>query len=207
MDAVIENWVLRPGRIARTRVPWRLVSLGMLGYLLVIAAWSAPGPAADDAPQPEHGIKAAFLYKFLSYVEWRPGTFAQPASPIVIGVIGANDIADSLRGITAGRTAGDRPIEVRRLRAGDALDDVHMLFVGRAEASRVAQIASAARLRGVLLVTDFEGALDEGSAINLLVLQNRVRFEVSLDAAEKAGLKLSSRMLAVASSVRPAHQP
>jgi hypothetical protein len=205
MDAVIENWLLRPGRIARNRAPWRLFSRCMLGYLLVLVAWSAPGPAADDAPQPEYGIKAAFLYKFLSYVDWRPGTFAQPGSPIVIGVIGANDIADSLRTITAGRTAGDHPVEVRRLRASDALDDVHMLFVGRAESSRVAQLAQVARQRGILLVTDFEGALDEGSAINLLVLQNRVRFEVSLDAADKSGLKLSSRMLGVALSVRPAH--
>jgi hypothetical protein len=96
-------------------------------------------------------------------------------------------------------------VEVRRLRASDAPDDVHMLFVGRAESSRVAQLAQVARQRGILLVTDFEGALDEGSAINLLVLQNRVRFEVSLDAADKSGLKLSSRMLGVALSVRPAH--
>jgi hypothetical protein len=205
MDAVIVHWVLRPGRIAWTRMPWRLMSAALLGYLLVIAAWSAPSATSDDAPQPEYGIKAAFLYKFLSYVEWRAGTFAQPTSAIVIGVVGASDIADSLRTITTGRTAGDRPVEVRRLRAGDALDDVHMLFVGRAEASRVAQLAPVARARGMLLVTDFEGGLDEGSAINLLVLQNRVRFEVSLDAAEKSGLKLSSRMLAVASSVRPAH--
>jgi hypothetical protein len=64
-----------------------------------------------------------------------------------------------------------------------------MLFVGRAESSRVAQLARVARVarqRGILLVTDFEGALDEGSAINLLVLQNRVRSEVSLDAADRA---------------------
>jgi hypothetical protein len=205
MDAVIANSMPRPGRIARPGTPWRLIALCLLGYLLVITAWSAPAPVPDDAPQPEYGIKAAFLYKFLGYVEWRPGAFAQPASPIVIGVIGDNDIADSLRTITAGRTAGGRPVEVRRMRIGDSLDDVHMLFVGRAESSRVAQLASAARQRGVLLVTDFEGALDQGSAINLLLLQNRVRFEVSLDAADKSGLKLSSRLLAVASSVRPAH--
>jgi hypothetical protein len=204
MDAVIANSMSRPGRIARPGTPWRLVAICLLGYLLVITAWSAPAPAPDDAPQPEYGIKAAFLYKFLGYVEWRPGAFAQPASPIVIGVIGANDIADSLRTIVAGRTAGNRPVEVRRMRVGDPLDDVHMLFVGRAESSRLAQIVSAARQRGVLLVTDFEGALDEGSAINLLLFQNRVRFEVSLDAAEKSGLKLSSRLLAVATSVRPA---
>jgi len=203
MDAVIEHLLLRPGRIARDRAPWRLVALCALGYLLAIAAWSAPGPAPDEAPQPEYGIKAAFLYKFLSYVEWRPGTFEQVASPIVIGVMSADDIADALRTLTAGRKAGDRPIEIRRLQLTDSLDDVHVLFVGRADASRMARVAPAARTKGILLVTDFEGALDHGSTINLLVVQNRVRFEVSLEAAEKSGLKLSSRMLGVALSVRP----
>jgi len=65
-------------------------------------------------------------------------------------------------------------------------------------------VAALAQRRGVLLVTDYEGALDDGSAINLVVIENRVRFEVSLDATEKSGLKLSSRMLSLALWVRPA---
>ena len=190
---------------AGRRAPWWPLVACVLGYLLVLAAWSAPGRATDDAPaQPEQSIKAAFLYKFLTYVEWRQGTFAQPAAPIVIGVLGASDVADQLAAIAAGRKAGERPIEVRRVRADDALDGVHMLFVGRDQSSRVAELAPAAQRRGVLLVTDYDGALDDGSAINLVVIDNRVRFEVSLDATEKSGLKLSSRMLSVALWVRPA---
>ena len=185
---------------------WRLEVPCFLGSLLVLAAWSAPGTRVDDAPsQPEPGIKAAFLYRFLSYVEWRPEAFARPASPLVVGLLAADDIGDALRQLVAQRTVGDRPVEVRRLRRGDSLDGIHMLFVGRAESTRVAQLAPDAQRRGVLLVTDFEGALDEGSAINLVVIANRVRFEVSLDATEKSGLKLSSRMLAVALWVRPPH--
>jgi uncharacterized protein DUF4154 len=93
---------------------------------------------------------------------------------------------------------------VRRYGPGAALDGVHMLFVGRAESERVAGLAPVAQRHGVLLVTDYEGALDDGSAINLVVIENRVRFEVSLDATDKSGLKISSRMLAVALWVRPA---
>jgi hypothetical protein len=78
------------------------------------------------------------------------------------------------------------------------------LFVGREQSGRMAELAPAAQRRGILLVTDYDGALDDGSAINLVVIDNRVRFEVSLDATEKSGLKLSSRMLSVALWVRPA---
>ena len=201
-----DGMTLRADVIGRSLGPWRLLVLCCLGYLLVLAAWSAPGPGPDDAPVPtEQAIKAAFLYKFLGYVEWRRGALAEPASPIVIGVLGADDIAEALRTLASGRAVGDHPIEVRRVHPGDPLERIHMLFVGRTESSRVAQLAPVAQQHGVLLVTDFEGALDEGSAINLLVIGNRVRFEVSLDATEKSGLRLSSRMLAVALWVRPAH--
>ena len=121
MDALIGHWLLRPRRAARERLRWRAVALCVIGYWLVLVAWSAPGPAPEDAPQPEFGIKAAFLYKFLSYVEWRAGMFRDASAPIVIGVIGANDVAESLRTLKAGRAVGDRPIEVRRLRMASSL--------------------------------------------------------------------------------------
>ena len=196
----------RAGR-ASWRVPafaW-LTIVGCFAYLLVLTAWSAPSPAGEDAPaRQEHDVKAAFLYKFPGYVEWRAGTFSEPSSPVVIGVIGDDAIADALRVLVAGRRAGERPVEVRQMGSGEEPEGVHLLFVGRAASARVARLAPAAARRGVLLVTDYEGALDDGSAINLLVIDHRVRFEVSLDATEQAALKLSSRMLAVALWVRPA---
>jgi uncharacterized protein DUF4154 len=187
------------------RAPWRFAFWCCLAYALVIAAWSAPSPTSSDTPaQSEQSIKAAFLYKFLSYVDWRAGAFAAPASPIVIAVMGAEDIADALDVVAGGRKVGEHPVEIRRVRPNDPLEGVHMLFVGREHSTRTRQMAAVAQRRGVLLVTDYEGALDDGSAINLVVVENRVRFEVSLDAAERSGLKLSSRMLSVALWVRPA---
>jgi hypothetical protein len=192
--------------IARSRACVSLLLAGCFAYLLVVAAWSAPGAAGgDEAPaRQEEDVKAAFLYKFPSYVDWRPGTFVQPSSPIVIGVAGDDAIVDALRVLVAGRKAGERPVEIRPLPPGTLPEGIHMLFVGRAASAHVPRLAPIAARRGVLLVTDYEGALDDGSAINLLVIEHRVRFEVSLDATERAGLKLSSRMLAVALWVRPA---
>ncbi|HKU87808.1 MAG TPA: YfiR family protein [Casimicrobiaceae bacterium] len=184
---------------------WLLLT-GCFAYLLVLAAWSAPGvSAAEDPPvRQEEDVKAAFLYKFPAYVDWRPGTFGQPSSPIVIGVTGDDAVAEALRMLVAGRKAGERPIQIRQLAPGAFPDGIHLLFVGRAASSHVPRLAPLAARQGVLLVTDYEGALDDGSAINLLVIDHRVRFEVSLDATEQAGLKLSSRLLAVALWVRPA---
>ena len=191
---------------ARSRARASLLLTGCFAYLLVVAAWSATGtPALEDPPaRQEEEVKAAFLYKFPAYVDWRPGTFARPLSPVVIGVTGDDAIADALRVLVAGRKAGERQIEIRSLPPGALPGGIHLLFVGRAASAYVPRLAPLAARRGVLLVSDYEGALDDGSAINLLVIDQRVRFEVSLDATERAGLKLSSRMLAVALWVRPA---
>jgi len=182
-----------------------LVPAFVLAYILVLGAWSAPvEKGAESGAQPEYGVKAAFLYKFLGYVDWRPGSFAEAASPVVIGMLGGEAISEALAAVVEGRKVGERPVETRRLRPSDPLDGVHMLYVGREHAARMRQIVQLAQRRGVLVVTDYEGALDDGSAINLVVIDNRVRFEVSLDATEKSGLKLSSRLLSIAVWVRPA---
>jgi uncharacterized protein DUF4154 len=190
-----------PRRASRAQMAtWSIVAY----LVLALAAWSAPPPDIGDAvPQPEQGIKAAFLYKFLGYVEWPAGALNNPAAPIVIGVLGADDIADELRTIVAGRRIAQHPIEIRRVAEAGALDGVHVLFIGRDGASALPRLAPAAHARSVLLISDFDGGLEQGSVINLLVVDNRVRFEVSLEAAERSELKLSSRMLAVAMWVRP----
>jgi len=188
-------------RSNRWAVAWCLLAY----VLLVLVARSAPSPGVGDpSPQPEEEVKAAFLYKFLGYVEWPGSALGAASSPIVIGVLGADDIADELRSIVARRRVGQHPIEVRRVNERAALDGVNMLFIGASAARALSPLAREAQKRSVLLVTDFDNALSDGSVINLVVVDSRVRFEVSLEAAERSGLKLSSRMLAVAMWVRPA---
>lgn len=188
------------------RPRWPFATASLVGYvLLVLAAWSASPPDLPDvrSPRPEQEIKAAFLYKFLNYVDWPAGAFASGSSPIVVGVLGADGVADELRAIVARRSIGQHPVDVRVVGEPNALDGVNVAFVGASAASALSRLVPAARERSVLLVTDFPNALAHGSVINLVVVDARVRFEVSLEAAERSGLKLSSRLLSVALRVRP----
>ena len=184
---------------------WPIAAWCLVGYLLVLVAWSAPSPgdAPDPSPGSEQAIKVAFLYKFLSYVEWPPAALRGGASPIVLGVLGDDAIAAELRASVARKRIGQHPIEVRTVDESAALDGVHLLFVGSDESDALVRLAPEAHRRSVLLVTDFDHALEDGSVINLVIVDNRVRFEVSLEAAERSNLKISSRMLAVAMWVRP----
>jgi len=165
--------------------------------LLLAAGLLAPGMAAA---QLEHEVKAAFLFKFLSFVEWPAAAFAAPDAPLVVGVLGADEVLASLQEIVPGRTAQGRAVQLRRLKDGERPAGVHLLFVGRAAAAALPKLAGQP---GVLLVGESEGALDQGAMINFLRSEGRVRFEVAPDAAERRGLRISSRMLAVAQHVRP----
>jgi hypothetical protein len=160
-----------------------------------------PAPAASPS---ERAVKAAFIYKFLSYAEWPEAAMATPDAPFVIGVIGADAIVPELVRITSGRTVGNRTIQVRPLKDGDPLDGIHLMYVGAAEPAALRRLLKEAQQHAILTVTDAEGGLTAGSVINFRIVDSRVRFEVAFDTAEKSKLKLSSRLIPVAYYIQKA---
>jgi hypothetical protein len=111
---------------------------------------------------------------------------------------------DELLRMTEDRSVSERFIEVRRIDDDDSVDDVQVLFVAGDQRGRLGELLSAARGRPILTVTESEGALSDGSIINFTRMGDRVRFEVSLAAAEASGLRLNSRLLAVAQTIQQA---
>jgi hypothetical protein len=177
------------------------VRLTLLAFAL---GWPLYGAAQSTAPAvSERSVKAAFLYKFAGYVQW-PESESAGDSPIVIGVLGNGDFADELAEITAGRTVSNRPISIRRLDEDDpaaGLEALDVLFIGEEERDELPRVLAATSQRPILTVAEFAGAIAEGAIINFTVDAERVRFEVSLYAAEVSGLRLNARLLAVAQHV------
>jgi hypothetical protein len=138
--------------------------------------------------------------RFIGYVEWPPSAFASPDSPLVIGVAGAEGVLWQVAALARDRGGDGRPTVVRAIVPGDPLEGVHLLFVG-AETILPRGWLESARGNAVLVVTDSPRGLADGAVLNFVMLDRRIRFEASIPAAEDAGLKLSSRLLAVASRV------
>jgi hypothetical protein len=185
-------------------LPWRRFFRIFLLLFSLLLVWTAARSAFAQSPfdgASEERVKAAYLYKLPNYVEWPALSFARNDSPYVIGIVEADAIANELIKISGGRRINNRPVLVRKLRSGDAPEGVHLLFVGRAERGRIEQIAKSVQSQPILIVTETEGALGQGSMINFVKTDDRIRIEVSLDTAEKSGLKLSSRLLAIAVNV------
>lgn len=185
--------------------PW-LLALCMALPLAAPVPWhAAHAVAAADAGggggSVERGVKAAFLYKFLGYVEF-PAPQPEAGAPYVVGVAGADDIAAELNRIAVGRNVNGHPVVVRTLREGEPVGNLQLLFIGSAESARAAALLRAAQQSNVLTVTEGPNGLQAGSVINFRLVDDRIRFEVSLEAAEKSNLKLSSRLLSVAYAVQ-----
>ena len=169
--------------------------------IVVAAGFAGPRAAQADAQADEYRVKAAFLYKFGGYIEWPVQRFARPDSPLAIGVMGADALADELAQIVAGRSVSGRAVQVRKLRPGDPIAGLHILFIGRADDTRLPEVLAAAKGRALLTVTESDEALELGSMINFVVVDDKVRFDVALPPADSGNLRISSRLLAVARKV------
>lgn len=170
-------------------------SLLMFAVLLLALAASA-APLGN-----EYQIKAAYLYKFASYVEWPPGAFPQAETPITIGIIGADEMVEELDRLKRAPPVNNRQIDFRLLKQGDSLSGVQILFIGRQENGAIRRVLENLQTQPILVVTEAFGGLSEGSMINFVSVDERIRFEVSLLPAERCGLKISARLLSVAQKI------
>jgi hypothetical protein len=173
----------------------------VLGALVFITSSATAHAQTDAEPTLERRVKAAFLYRYTEFVSWPDAAFARSDSPFVIAVIGRDAMVDDLRNIAGTRTVAGHMVEVRRATEADSAPPAHLIFIADAEKPRLRELLRNAP-RYALTVTEVEGALSLGSMINFVIVEGRVRFEIALDNAEKRGLRLSSRLLAVAHAVR-----
>lgn len=144
-------------------------------------------------------VKAAFLFRFASYVQWPAD--APTTGPFVIATADGETVADQLDVLLPGMSVHGRPVEVRRVTKPEQLDGVHILYVGPGNLTRTRALRTRATTLPILVVTDREGGIDAGGVINFLSTRRNVRFEISLIAADRAQLSVDSALLSVAARV------
>jgi hypothetical protein len=170
----------------------------LAGVLLALSAFVAPVGAAPVYS--EDAVKAAYLYRFASYVEW-PAAEAG-GGVFVIGIAGEDGVALELERLLPGLTIRGRRAEARRVATVADLAGVHILFVADTGSKRLRAVHEAAAELPILVVSDEAKGLERGSVINFILVNRNVRFEISLLAADKRGLRIDSALLSVAARVQ-----
>ena len=174
-----------------------------LACAVLAAVALAPTAAAQEpAAAIEYQVKAAFLYNFAKFVDWPPETFARQDALFVVGVLGNESFSVVLDQVVRGKAINGHPFDVRRLRSPEEAAACQMVFVGARETRLLPALFKAVRATAVLTVGDGESFTRQGGIMNFVVRDNRVRFEVNTDAAGRAGLSISSKLLQLATIVR-----
>jgi hypothetical protein len=169
------------------------------GLALAMCLWSAPDATANADVAPDVIVKAAFLFNFAKFAEW-PALAA--GAPILICIVGDDAIAAALVQTVRGQNINGHTLDVWRPDEGTAWRGCHLLFVGASEVRRSLSGLAAIRTAPVLTVSDGQGFLQAGGIIELYVEAGRIRFAINIDAAERSGVRLSSRLLGLARVVR-----
>jgi hypothetical protein len=169
-----------------------------VAFFAALCGMLAP-PLAAQAPNVEYAVKATYLYKLAPFVDWPAGTFTGPADPLVICVAGEDEVADLVDEAVKGQSVGSHPIAVVHLAAG-ATTPCNILYLAERGNARAAMLE---RFRGMPVLTVTDNAAAAHGIVNFVVQDNRVRFEIDLNAAAANHLTISSKLLNLAARVLP----
>jgi hypothetical protein len=168
---------------------------GTMVSLLILAA-----PMRAQAVS-EYEVKALFIYNFAKFIEWPPEAFSVSREPITVCIAGQDPFGSEIDQAVKGKTVNSRELAIKRIGKSDDLKGCQILFIGSAEKKYAKFLLSSAGV-GVLSVGESDGFTEMGGVIGFAMDGNKVRFDINLEAAERAHIKISSKLLSLARYVK-----
>ena len=175
----------------------------IVAVCLISIALAFPSRArtADSPDSSENLIKAGFIYNFANLMQWPANAFPKADSPIVIGILGADTFGGTLDEVLGGKKVNGRSFVVKHLKWGMELKDCNIVFVGTSESVHLDEILRLVKGLPILTIGEAPSFARRGGIINFIVVDDKVRFEVNVEAAKQADISISSRLLALAKIV------
>ena len=170
--------------------------------MVMLASVGFEAHAQESSVSSEYLIKAGFIYNFANLVQWPSNAFTQPDSPIVIGILGEDPFGTVLDRVLAGKKVNGRIFLVKRLKSASDLRECHIVFVSSSEMAHLGEAIHLVKGMPILTIGEIPGFAKRGGIINLFLEDNKVHFEVNVEAAKEADLNISSRLLALARIVQ-----
>ena len=179
----------------------KVLRRSLVGILATFASLSTNGALAANTPD-ENLVKAAFLYNFAQFVEWPEGDLSDPGAPVTLCVLAPESVAAAFLSL-GGKTVKGRELLVRFVDPSDSLETCQLVFVSNDVSVSLDAVFAAADQAHILTVSDKSDFASDGGVIGLYKRRNKIRFEVNLEAARQAKLKISSQLLKLARIVNP----
>ena len=184
------------------RVSHKAIAIAVV-LLVAAGAVRVTARSAVGAPLPdEYRVKAAILYHLAKFVEWPADAFSTPTAPFAVCILGVDPFGGILDESLKGRQVAGRAFAVRRL--ADPEGGCHVLFIATSERRRLGFITGQLGTAGVLTVSEEDGFTALGGIVELINDAGKVHFHINAAAAERARLRVSARLLALAANARHA---
>jgi len=173
-----------------------LVSLLSLGWILVAPSIAGAQPATTQpAPSEEYQIKAAYILNFVQYIDWPQATFSAADTPFTIGVLGDDPFGPALEQTFQDETIAGRKLVVKRSTKIEDLQSCHLLFISKSEKDHIPEILASLKDKSIVTVSELDQFAQRGGIVNFYLNNNKIRFEINANAAEKISLKIHSQLL------------
>ncbi len=177
----------------RWLVGWLMAGIALLGHIT---------NTAGATVAPEYQIKAQLLVNLATFTTWPAETFRTTNSPIVIGIVGKDPFDQFLVKAVDTKAKSGRPMKLKHVETDAEIKECHILFVAASERRRLKDLKQRWKGSAILTVGEVDEFLDNGGIINFVLKGQLVRFEISVESAKSAGLRLDAKLLSVADSVR-----
>ncbi|MGH9733855.1 MAG: YfiR family protein [Candidatus Acidiferrales bacterium] len=185
----------RGTRASKRALPW-------CAAIAIITTLLCPAGVRSQQQAGEYQVKAAFLFNFGKFVEWPESSFGEKNSPFSICVLGEDPFGGTLDHTLEGKQVLNRPVRLVRTTDPTVARQCQIVFVSASEKPHLSTVLRALSGSNALLVGELPGFAAAGGAIELTIEDSHVRFAINPEAIQRAGLQVSSQLLALAKIVR-----
>jgi len=190
--------------VTEHRFDGKPMARGFVVFAMVIVSvllLAGPDHAAQTPALSERQVKALFLFNFAKYVDWPASAFSNSTAAIVIDVVGEDGLSEEFKQVTGDKTVNGRRVVVKQVEGTMDVKDCQILFICASEKAHLQEILEAVKNSAVLTVGESDQFLTMEGMINFTKKENKIHLEINLAPAQRANLKLSSKLLTVADVV------
>jgi hypothetical protein len=192
----------KPTNILPVRSKRRFLCLRFVVCFLLLNALHPGVASVQGETASEYELKAAMLFNLTRFVEWPSAAYSDSQAPTVLCILGRDPFGASLTSLTAERAVNGRAVVIRHAAKNRELQACHVLYISSSERKDLVQIIKTLKGANVLTVGEMTQFAARGGMIQFSLEEKQVRFAINLDAAARADLKISSRLLVLARIVK-----
>ncbi|MES2732946.1 MAG: YfiR family protein [Bacteroidota bacterium] len=163
------------------------VSLIVLGLLFM--------SCTTQAQSQDYRFHSIFMFNFTKYIQWPEDS---KTGDFVIGIIGNSAITIELEKLANSKTVGTQKIVIKKIKSAGEAEKCQIVFIPQNESKDFEALQQSLKNKPVLIITEKDGLVKKGSAINFVLQEGKMRFEMNLSATQSAGLKVSSQLTSLA---------